>query len=382
MLRRFLSITFLYFFIKCGALKLSNESLIINNEKPGKDKINTLQKNYWSLLDLIKDSIPGMSVSRAKEELLKNNKGNSVVVAVIDSGVDIAHPFISESIWINKKETPNNRIDDDNNGYIDDLNGWNFLGESNKENMEYVRLFKTASADDPLYKTYLNEISKIKNESYQRIERSKELIEKHIKYTSIISSALGKKAFSLDETENIAFKSLEILNAIDFLKFFKENNIRIKRLEDAIKYYQNRLKYHVNPDFEGRSAVGDDPDNINNTNYGNPNVIGPEKKEANHGTHVSGIILSVYKNVKIMILRAVPDGDEYDKDVALAIKYAADNGAKIINTSFGKSYSPHSDWVYDALKYASEKDQLFSSFFFNTCIIFPSDILIILRDFN
>ena len=120
-------------------------------------------------------------------------------------------------------------------------------------------------------------------------------------------------------------------------KFFKKNSLSIERLEGAIKYYNNRLKYHINLDFDGRSIVGDDPNDINDTNYGNPNVIGPDKDSADHGTHVSGIILSIYDNVKIMTLRAVPDGDEYDKDVALAIRYAANNGAKIINTSFGKS---------------------------------------------
>ena len=139
---------------------------------------------------------------------------------------------------------------------------------------------------------------------------------------------------------------------------FSKNSLSIERLEGAIKYYNNRLKYHINLDFDGRSIVGDDPNDINDTNYGNPNVIGPDKDSADHGTHVSGIILSIYDNVKIMTLRAVPDGDEYDKDVALAIRYAANNGAKIINTSFGKSYSPQSDWVYDAIKYAAKKDVL------------------------
>lgn len=60
-----------------------------------------------------------------------------------------------------------------------------------------------------------------------------------------------------------------------------------------------------------------------------------------------------------MALRAVPNGDEYDKDIALAIRYAVDNGAKVINGSFGKAFSPNKEWVYDAIKYAASKDVLF-----------------------
>ena len=66
----------------------------------------------------------------------------------------------------------------------------------------------------------------------------------------------------------------------------------------------------------------------------------------------------VANNVKIMAVRAVPDGDEYDKDVALGLRYAVDNGAKIINTSFGKAYSPKKKWVYEAIQYAASKDVL------------------------
>ena len=352
------SLLFLFLFIKCGTLKFSNEPLIINNQNPGKEQIDENKKKNWFLLDLNKDSIPGMSVNRAKEELLKDNKGPSVIVAVIDSGVDIEHPLISESTWINKKEILENNIDDDKNGYIDDINGWNFLGKSNKENMEYVRLIKNTSKNDSLYNIYLSEIDEVKNTSNQRIERSKDLIKKHTKYDSIIRSALDKNSYSINEVEKINFKTLDILDAIDFMKFFEKNGLSIERLEGAIKYYKNRLKYHINLDFEGRSIVGDDPNNIYDSNYGNQNVIGPDKDSADHGTHVSGIIVSIYDNVKIMPLRAVPDGDEYDKDIALAIRYAVNNGAKIINTSFGKSYSPHSNWVYDAIKYASKKDVL------------------------
>src|SRR5690554_3408086 len=141
-----------------------------------------------------------------------------------------------------------------------------------------------------------------------------------------------------------------------------------KRMVSCTNYSNSQLKYHFNKDFDGRKVVGDNPDDITDTNYGNNDVIGLDKDEAKHGTHVAGIIAQVRhnglggdgvaNNVEIMALRAVPDGDEYDKDIALAIRYAVDNGAKVINGSFGKYYSPHREWVIDAMKYAAEKDVL------------------------
>jgi len=155
---------------------------------------------------------------------------------------------------------------------------------------------------------------------------------------------------------------INILSQVSKEEFFEE-------IKGGQEYYEGQLNYHLNKEFNGRAIVGDNPDDINDRGYGNNNVIGPEKEGAKHGTHVAGIIAQGRANglggdgvatpvVKIMAVRAVPDGDEYDKDVALAIRYAVDNGAKVINGSFGKYYSTHSDWVYDAIKYAASKDVL------------------------
>ena len=212
----------LIFFVKCGTLKFSSDPIVVNDQNKGKEKVDEGEKKNWFLLDLNKDSIPGMSVNKAKEELLKNNKGSSVIVAVIDSGVDIEHSLISESTWVNKKEIPNNNIDDDKNGYVDDINGWNFLGKSDKENMEYVRLIRNTSKNDSLYNIYKTEIEEVKNTSNQRIERGKDLIKKYTKYDSIIRSVLNKDSYSLNDAEKINFKTLDVIDAIDFLKFFKK----------------------------------------------------------------------------------------------------------------------------------------------------------------
>jgi subtilisin family serine protease len=158
------------------------------------------------------------------------------------------------------------------------------------------------------------------------------------------------------------------MEAIIFKRFLNENQLTNSKLEVYLKGAQSGIYGHYNIDFDGRAIVGDDPDDFEDQGYGNGNVIGPKKDGANHGTHVSGIIAAdrgndkgnrgVFDHAKIMVLRAVPDGDEYDKDIALAIRYAVDNGAKVINTSFGKGYSPHKEWVWDALKHAEKNDVL------------------------
>lgn len=167
--------------------------------------------------------------------------------------------------------------------------------------------------------------------------------------------------------------SNELVNAVkpQFIQIL--SNMSFQEFEEQIKsgkeHFDSQLNYHLNTKFDGRKIVGDNPDDFNDRDYGNNNVIGPVKDGAKHGTHVAGIIAQgrhngiggdgvASNNVEIMPVRAVPDGDEYDKDVALAIRYAVDNGAKVINGSFGKYYSTHSDWVYDAIKYAASKDVL------------------------
>ena len=154
------------------------------------------------------------------------------------------------------------------------------------------------------------------------------------------------------------------MEALIFKRFVNENQLTKSKLDGYLKRAKSGIDAHYNIDFNGRKIVGDNPDDINDTNYGDGNVIGPKKEGANHGTHVSGIIASnrsndlgnkgIYDLAEIMVLRAVPDGDEYDKDIALAIRYAVDNGARVINTSFGKGYSPHKEWVWEALKHAEK----------------------------
>ena len=109
------------------------------------------EKHNWGHLDLVKDTIPGMSVDKAYAEIIKNRKGTKVIVAVIDSGIDIDHEDLNDVIWTNKDEIPNNGKDDDKNGYIDDIHGWNFLGDGYDEQLEYVRILASGDTTNPEY---------------------------------------------------------------------------------------------------------------------------------------------------------------------------------------------------------------------------------------
>ena len=267
----------------------------------------------------------GMYTDQAYK-MLKKKKSQTVVVAVIDSGVDIEHEDLQGKIWVNPKEIPGNKIDDDKNGYIDDVHGWNFLGNANGENQENARLEKTR-----IY-------AKLKD-----------------KYDGVDPATL------FDDTEYSMYANAqaEVEGELENLEQYKEGLANGQFDAETKKYIEERLNYNLNIYFDDRSLIGDNPDDFTDTHYGNNDVEGPD---ALHGTHVSGIIAAVRgngkggdgvaENVKIMSVRTVPNGDEQDKDVALAIRYAVDNGAQVINMSFGKDYSPHQYEVYQAMLYA------------------------------
>lgn len=341
----------------------------------------------WYNLDYKSDGIMGISTEKAYE-LLKGRKSTPVIVAVIDGGVDINHEDLKEVLWINKKETSVNGKDDDGNGYIDDKYGWNFLGNANGENVNYDNLEVTRLIRkyEPKYisvlpTTQLSEAERREFVAYQKMisdyttkmdeaqfgdvnyGRLKQSIEK-------ILAAMGKEAKDVKKEDLDNFKAendqqkLAIriakkeVESGGFEKFYKE-------IEEATDYFGAQVKYHLNKDYDSRSIIGDHYDDASERNYGNPDVKGPD---AEHGTHVAGIIGAkrnnnigingVADNVEIMSIRAVPNGDERDKDVANSIRYAVDNGAKVINMSFGKGYYYNKKTVDEAIRYAMDKDVL------------------------
>lgn len=380
--------------LSCG----SSSPILVSTPIENIDKIplkvaplTETQLQSWGAADLMKDTIPGMSVNKAYNELIKNNTGKTVIVAVIDSGVDITHEDLDGVIWKNPGEIANNGKDDDNNGYIDDVHGWNFLGDAVKENMEYTRIYKrlkpkfegkpassisTADRDDyALYQLAKAEYDKEYNESVQNKDQYTQIKQQLVAAHAAVSSKLGKEDYSKKELAEMPADTEQMRQYKGMLMQIQNNvneNIpkALKELDEAITYFSDRLDSHFNLQLDGRAVVGDNPYDITDTNYGNNNVSGPtkDKKDVLHGTHVAGIIAAkrnnnkgidgVANNVKIMVLRAVPDGDEYDKDIALAIRYAVDNGASVINTSFGKYFSTNPEWVTDAIKYADKNDVL------------------------
>lgn len=348
------------------------------------------QMKNWGNMDLVQDTVPGMSVDRAYKELIKNKKGETVIVGVIDSGMDIDHEDLKNVMWKNTKEIAGNGIDDDGNGFIDDVDGWNFLGDMLEDNMEYVRIVRklgpkyegkdessVSSADREEFAFYQKakaEFDKERAETETNLFRYQMMIDPLEGAHEAMTARFGTEDYTLEDLQGIENPTEEEQQQIgmlaQMLSFGESIPDVMKQLKGGVDYFQGRMGTHFNTEKDFRGIIGDDPDDINDNKYGDGNVasIDPTRDNVKHGTHVGGIIGAergngigidgVANNVKLMAVRAVPDGDEYDKDVALAIRYAVDNGAKVLNTSFGKYYSPHAEWVYDAIRYAAEHDVL------------------------
>jgi len=322
----------------------------------------------WSHLDLVKDTIPGMSVDKAYAELLQGKTGKKVIVGIVDSGVDIEHEDLKGMIWTNPKEIAGNGIDDDKNGFIDDVNGWNFLGNAVHENLEMTRMIKKADDGSAEYKAALAQY----NEKYEEALKDKQQVDFLLDVHNTIKKELNKTTYKIEDLAAVTSTDPKVVQSKKIMTQIFTNAGPTFDPESELKEYSDQvydqLNYNLNKEYDGRKVVGDNPEDIKNNRYGNNIVFGPDKEKALHGTHVAGIIAQVRSNnlggdgisnnVEILTVRAVPDGDEYDKDIALAIRYAVDNGAKVINGSFGKSFSPHKQWVYDAIKYAAKKDVL------------------------
>jgi subtilisin family serine protease len=327
----------------------------------------------------------GMSTDKAYAKVLANKKSRTVIVAVIDSGVDIEHEDLKGHIWINKDEIANNGIDDDGNGYVDDINGWNFLGNAEGENLNDVRLEVAriyAELDSTFKDRPYPELSTEEKTQYALYKEVKDAVEKNRleaeeglkniqEYVTVLdgSDKQLRKHFGGDYTVK-QLKSVKKdpnigVDARQMLALYRIGYTYADILEEK-KYYKDVLDFNYNPDMDARAEMlGDNPRDFSDRNYGNNNVEGPD---AGHGTHCAGIIGAlrnngigndgVADNIQIMSLRAVPNGDEWDKDIALAVRYAVDNGAQVINMSFGKTYSPDKKQVMEAFRYAEEKGVL------------------------
>ena len=329
------------------------------------------ESKFWGHSDLVTDSIPGMSLDKAYD-FLQGKKGIEVVVGVVDSGTDLLHEDLKNVAWINSKEIPSNGIDDDKNGYVDDINGWNFLGTIYKEHLEYQRIVKDPSIAN---EESVKEATKFYDEKVEAAKKNEKQYGQMLKMVTnaddTLSKHFDKSNYSKDEVIKVVTEDTALKQSIEVAKQMYGFGLSSlgQAKQELSKLVENASSMLSGEDLkkEYRSVLGDDPNTMDNISYGDA-ATGHSTKDEAHGTHVSGIIGAsrnnnigmngVATNVKIMAVRAVPDGDEYDKDVALGLRYAVDNGAKIINTSFGKGFSPKKEWVYEAILYAASKDVL------------------------
>jgi subtilisin family serine protease len=362
---------------------------------------NAQSNKEWHFRDFKKTKQYGVSLTEAYN-MVKTKKSQTIVVAVIDSGIDTLHEDFTGKLWKNTKEIPYDGIDNDNNGYVDDVYGWNFLGGRDggvvvKDSYERSRLYHTyrefgeKNADvevgsDEWKKLSLAEQNLLTHWRKAEEEAGKNKLsdEDKMRNTMILTkldeaitglpTAMGKEKFTGKELKETKIEDAELKKTASMLVQIMEMNGQLD--SDAIGFTK-QIKSQV----EGEMLKGSDaaPENYrgditkddeldwNDNNYGNPNVYG-DKDHALHGTHVSGIIGAnrnnkkgsngIADNVKLMTLRVVPDGDEHDKDIAKAIRYAVDNGAKVINMSFGKASSPQKQWIDEAVQYAAKKGVL------------------------
>lgn len=375
--------TYIFGSALCGALLLGlNTSAQTIQPDPPKN---------WHIMDQKADGFYGVSLNQAYR-FVKGKKSKTVLVATIDSGVDTAQRDLQDILWVNPKEIPGNGKDDDHNGYVDDTHGWDFLGgpggkvdytetteeirEFNRLSPKYGALTAAPSGDERTYAYWL----RVKAVHDSTIVKSTGEIQQlsPVMNALMVTSGYIKRELKLpaDGTFNKADLLKITVTGNDTLAQSKavwgsvfeqeggnpDNGKVIKELSD----YLAKLNNDVYPDLNSRkNIVGDNPDVRDGKPYGN-NIL--KMPDASHGTGVAGLIGAkrgngygidgVADNVRIMAIKAVPNGDEYDKDIANAIRYAVDNGAKVVNMSFGKKISPHKDWVDEAFKYAASKDVL------------------------
>ncbi|MFK8101415.1 MAG: S8 family peptidase [Saprospiraceae bacterium] len=336
----------------------------------------------WFNLDPATSNVNGVSTDKTYNSLLKGKNSQPVIVAVLDSGVDYEHEDLKSIMWVNPGEIAGNGIDDDKNGYVDDVHGWNFIGGKDGKNVDHDTYEITR-----LYAKYSKEFKDVKEEDLSRkqkkryqkylkikeaYEEKKKGIEKEAPMVLMLQGGIdkltkhfNKKDFSLEDLNSLDTKDQDVQQAATMLKAILAQGLSVKDLTGYLNYISSSLDYGYNPDFNPRNIVGDNYEDSSEKYYGNNDVRGPDSE---HGTHVAGIIAAsrgndmgmdgVANNVRIMSVRTVPNGDERDKDVANAIIYAVDNGAKIINMSFGKAYGTDKRAVDKAVKYAKKKDVL------------------------
>ncbi len=341
----------------------------------------------WWLLDAESDGVLGTGVDRAYRELLAGKEPRqSVVVAIIDSGVDTGHEDLSANLWTNTREIAGNGKDDDGNGYIDDVHGWNFIGgkdgsQVGRDTYEVTRLYAryhsrfananpdtlsaAARAEYAEYREVEEAFDAKREEAAQDLQEVQMIAFAVDRFYAMLKQHLGVDSLTVERVSAIQSPRMDLRQAQRAYLELAAQGVSPAVIQEELERLKDLMEYGLNPEFDPRDIVGDNYADTSERHYGNADVMGPDAK---HGTHVAGIVGATRGNgictdgiapaVQLMVIRAVPDGDERDKDIANAIRYAADNGARIINMSFGKGFSPEKAAVDAAVRYADEKGVL------------------------
>ena len=361
-------------------------------------QVSAQAQKEWQHLSYSQDGIYGVESNRAYDELVKGEPGVKVLVAVIDSGTDIQHEDLNSVLWTNKGEIAGDGIDNDNNGYIDDIHGWSFLGGEGydvlEETLELTRLYaryskqfegkdvkKLSRKEKKEYKKFQKikaDFEKERSEAQEQYDGFNAQIHYFMRNYSLVSSYIDNKSFKFNDLKKINTQDSIINNGVNMFAMILQADTTVsvdvvmqgmhKKVERTNNYFTEKLEYNLNPEWAPRADKGYDEGDFENFNYGdNTYLVDPENNI--HGTHCAGIIGAdrtneigmngIASNVEIMTVRAVPNGDEHDRDIAAAIRYAVDNGARVISMSFGKSYSYNKEGVDAAIKYGVKKGVLF-----------------------
>ncbi len=381
---------------------------------------------FWHWKDLEKDGVHGVSLFKAQRLLIDLKlKPAPIVIAILDGGIDTNHQQIKPLLWNNTKEIPGNHLDDDKNGYVDDLHGWNFLGNATGQNIN-----KASDEKSRIYHRYKSEFKQ------DNLDSANWDLKKKQSY-KIWQQAAAEIIFTDEDADNLAFikmaRNAVVKMGVILIREMEDSNFTAEKLEtyqpigkltadtkisylrtlqalgidksnghqsilDDLNEYisgkeQSAISLENAPEDLRKNIIQDQYENFKDQYYGNNNITGPNAK---HGTHVAGLAAGIVDTIvsnatfinpiKIMGVRVVPDGDEYDKDVALGIRYAVNNGAKIINMSFGKSFSPEQPWVDSAIRYAASKDVLIihsagnESYDLNVKSVYPNPYSTVFKD--
>jgi len=361
-----------------------SENLLLNKTQLLSDK----ELKNWYVKDILDDTISGISLDKVNSKLIRNNKGKNVVIAVIDTEIDTNHEDLKGDFWVNNNEIPNNGLDDDKNGYIDDTHGWNFIGNIKGDNIIYSS-FESTRIIKEFKNIYENKIDSDVSPSqlfqYNQYKRALQYRQSELKTINAVlkrgpkiikryKDALQKVSPFLDEVD-FTQKKLDSLKKehnnlepdINFLISCIQYNLKLKDLEKDLAFNRRKIDIYHNLDYNDRKILNENSNDLHDTNYGN-NSVNSNSEKLYHGTEVAGVLAAKKIDnikpkgfgdfIKIMPLCISSNGDEHDKDIALAIRYAVNNGAKIINITFGKTFSLRPNWVNDAIKYAESNDIL------------------------